>query len=58
VFINTSEGRRIFGKPRKRRSDNVENDLKEMGVRGWRKIAGGIGHWKLTLMEGSVVHGQ
>jgi DNA primase catalytic subunit len=28
-----------FGSPRKRFLDDVENDLKKMSVRNWRKIA-------------------
>lgn len=35
------EGRSSGGKSRKRCLGDVENDLKKMGVRGWRKIASG-----------------
>jgi DNA-binding PadR family transcriptional regulator len=34
VFKNTAEGKRSIGKTRKRWLDDVENDLKKMGVSG------------------------
>jgi hypothetical protein len=34
VFKNASEGKRSVGKPRKRWLGDVENNLKEMSVRG------------------------
>jgi hypothetical protein len=37
VYNNIPEGKRFVGKPRKRRLYNVENDVKNMGVPGWRK---------------------
>jgi hypothetical protein len=37
VFKNTLEGKRSVGNRRKRWLDDVENDLKKIGVRGWRK---------------------
>jgi hypothetical protein len=39
VFKNIVERERPLGKPRKRWLDDVETDLKEMGDRGWRKMA-------------------
>ena len=33
------EEKRGLLKPRKRWFDDIENDMKKMGVRGWRKIA-------------------
>jgi hypothetical protein len=38
MFNDIAERKRSVGKPRKRWFDDIENDLKEMGVRGWRKI--------------------
>ena len=38
MFKNILEGKWSFGKPRKKWWDDVENDLKKIGVRGWRKI--------------------
>ena len=57
VFNNTHEGRRSVGKPRKRWLDDVENELKEMRVRGCRKIAKDRDAWKLILKEARVLHG-
>jgi hypothetical protein len=37
--------------------DDVENDMKKMGVRGWRKIARDGDAWKLILKEVKVLHG-
>jgi hypothetical protein len=50
VFKNTPEGKRSVGKPIMRWLDDVENDVKNMGVRGWRKTAKDRGTWKLILM--------
>jgi hypothetical protein len=57
VFKNIPVGKRSVGKPRKGRLDDVENDLKKMGVRGWRKIDRDRDAWKLILMEARVLHG-
>jgi hypothetical protein len=38
MFKNIPEGERSLGKSRKKWLDDVENDLKEMGVSGWRRV--------------------
>jgi hypothetical protein len=58
VFKDTQERKRSVGKPRKRRLDDVENNLKKMDVRGWKKIAKGRDAWKLILKEARVLRGQ
>jgi hypothetical protein len=45
-------------KPKKRWSDDAENDLKKMGVRGLRKIAKARDAWKLILKETRIVCGS
>jgi hypothetical protein len=37
--------------------DVVENDLKKLYFRGWRKIARDRDAWKLILKEARVLHG-
>jgi hypothetical protein len=37
--------------------DGVENDLKKMSVRGWRKIAWDRDAWELILKEARVLYG-
>ena len=39
VFKNTPEEEKCVEKPRKRSLDDIDNDLKKMGIRGLRKIA-------------------
>jgi hypothetical protein len=48
---------KFLGKPRKGWLDDVENDLKKMVVRGWRKIAGNREACELTLKEARILHG-
>jgi hypothetical protein len=38
--------------------DDVENDLKQIGVTGWRKMAWVRGAWEFVLKEARVLHGQ
>ena len=57
VFKNFPEGGRSVGKPRKRWMDDVENDLKKMGIRGLRKITRDRCAWRLILKESKGLHG-
>jgi hypothetical protein len=57
VFKNTPEGKRSVGKPRKRRLDYVENGLKNMGVRCWRKIAKDRDAWEVILKKARILRG-
>jgi len=47
----------LESRERGRRLDGVENDLKIMGVRGWRKTARDIDAWKVILNVARVLHG-
>ena len=57
VFKNIQEGKSSVGKPRNRRLDHAENDLKKMGIRVLRKIARDRYAWKLILKESKGLHG-
>jgi hypothetical protein len=57
VFENIPEGEKSVGKPGKRWLDDVKNDLKKKGIRGWRKIVRGGDAWKLILKGIKVLHG-
>ena len=57
VFKNTPGRKRPVGKPRNRWLDDVENDLKKMGVTGWRKTDKDRDTWKLILKEARVESG-
>jgi len=37
--------------------DDVENDLKKMGISGWRKITRNRDVWKLILKEAKALFG-
>jgi hypothetical protein len=39
-------GRRMSGRPRKRWIDDVEEDVRTRGVRGWRSIVNDRTEWK------------
>ena len=57
LFKNISEGKRSVEEPRKRWLNDVKNDVKKIGVRGWRKIAEDRDCWKYIVKEARVVRG-
>jgi hypothetical protein len=54
VFLGNPGGRRKPGKPGLRWLDCVEDDLKTLGVRRWRKKAEDREKWAITLNEAMV----
>jgi hypothetical protein len=54
VFLGNPGGRRKPGRPRLRWLDYVEDDLKTLGVRRWRKRAEGREEWAIILKEAMV----
>jgi len=57
VFSNIPKGERSVGKPRNGWLVNIENGLKKISVRGWRKIFRVGDAWELNLKEAKVLHG-
>jgi hypothetical protein len=57
LYSNKPEGLRLVGRPRKRWLDEVEQNLKQMGVRGWRRRAQNRDEWRSILKEVKVHHG-
>ena len=51
IFIVTSDGERDRGQPRLRWLDSVGKDLKDLGVRIWRKRAEDRTEWLIILKE-------
>jgi hypothetical protein len=51
VFWGNARGRRKPGRPRLRWLDCVEDDLKTLGVRRWRKRAEDRREWAIILKE-------
>ena len=55
VLLWKPEGRRLRGKPRKRWIDGVEEDMKIMKIRGWRRLVDDRGEWK-KIIEKAKTH--
>jgi len=52
------EGKGCVGKQRKIWLVDVENTVKKMGFRGWRKMTRDIEAWKLILQQAMILYGQ
>ena len=48
AVVGKSEGKRLLGRPRQRREDNIKIDLQEVGCRGtdWIKLAQDRDRWQ------------
>ena len=57
VYRGVPGGRRLRGRPRKRWSDDVEEDLLRMGVRTWRRKAINREEWNGIIQEARALHG-
>ena len=57
VFNNIPKGESSFGIPRNGWLNDIENDLKKIGVRGWRKIPRDRDAWELILKEAKGLRG-
>jgi hypothetical protein len=56
VFLGKADGRRR-GRPRKRWLDDLEEDLRKLGVKGWRRKAEDREEWRHVVKTAGVLHG-
>ncbi|PSN43073.1 hypothetical protein C0J52_11444 [Blattella germanica] len=57
IFIGKLEGRRRRRRPRKRWIEDIEEDLKKMRVRCWKRKAEDQDEWRKVIKEVKDVHG-
>jgi hypothetical protein len=57
IFESKPEGRRNVGRPRLRWQDDVENDLRVMRVKRWRKKTQNRKEWASVIKEAKVLTG-
>jgi hypothetical protein len=54
VFVSKPEGRRDIGRPKLRWMDDVEDDIKALGIRRWRIKAQDRNEWTAIKTEAKV----
>jgi hypothetical protein len=54
IFIQKLEGTRRRGRPRRGRKEDVERDLKVLGVRRWRELVTDRKNWNDILRQAKV----
>jgi hypothetical protein len=54
-FLGNSDGRRRIGRPRKRWLDDLEEDLRKLGVKGWRRKSEGREEWRHVVKKAEAV---
>jgi hypothetical protein len=57
VFLGKPDGRRRRGRPRKRWLDDLEEDLRKLGVKGWRRKAEDREEWRHVAKKAEVLQG-
>jgi hypothetical protein len=57
VFLGKPDGRRRRGRPRKRWLDDLEEDLRNPGVKGWRRKAEDREEWRHVVKKAEVLYG-
>ena len=57
IILLKPEGTQHVGKPRLRWFESVEEDLKNMGVRNWRRKSQDQEQWKAILVQAKVDRG-
>jgi hypothetical protein len=57
IMTTKVEGTRKRGRPRKRWIDEVEEDLKIMGIRNWHSVAKDRQEWRKIVLEAEVYNG-
>jgi hypothetical protein len=57
IMTTKMEGTRKRGRPRKRWIDEIEEDLKIMGIRNWHAVAKDRQEWRKIISEAKVHNG-
>jgi hypothetical protein len=57
IMTTKMKGTRKRGRPRKRWIDEVEEDLKIMGIRNWHAVARDRQEWRKIVLEAKVRNG-
>ena len=57
IFNGKPEGKRTSGRPKKRYLDGIEEDLKQLEVRGWRRKAADRDEWRTVVEKAKALKG-